>query len=92
MARCLEPPSVLFGAWPVSVVVATLQELDPVGFNQVNTAMLLRNTSGPNIRTEIFQQLGLADANEGGEQNGLNQVQQPLFGPAVSLDLVLQVL
>ena len=83
---------VLFGAWPVLVVVAALQELDPVGLDQVDTAMLLRNAPGPDIRTQIFQRFGLADANEGVAQNGLNQLQQPLCCAAVRLNPVLQVL
>ena len=83
---------VLFGAWPALVVVATLQELNPVGLDQVNTAMLLRDAPGPNIGTQIFQRFGLADAIEGVAQNGLNQLKQPLCCAAVRLNPVLQVL
>ena len=76
----------------VLVVVAALQEFDPVGFDQVDTAMLLRNTPGPDIRTQIFQWFGLADAIEGVAQDSLYQLQQPLGGATVRLNPVLQVL
>ena len=84
--------SVSFGALPVLVVIAALQEFDPVGFDQVDTAMLLRNTPGPDIRTQIFQRFGLADAIEGVAQDSLYQLQQPLGGATVRLNPVLQVL
>jgi len=63
---------VLFGAWPLLVVVAALQELNPVGLDQVHAAMLLRNTPGPDIRSQIFQGFGFADSIKGAAQNGLN--------------------
>lgn len=72
-----------------SVVVTALQELDSVGLDQIDTAMLLRDAPGPDIGTEVFQRLGLADAVEGVAQNGLNQIQQALGGTAVRLNPVL---
>ena len=78
-----------FDACSVSVVVAALQELDPVGLDQVDTAMLLRNASGPDIGPEVFQRFGLADAVEGVAQDGLDQLQQPLGGAAIRLNPVL---
>ena len=41
------PVGVLLGAGLVSVVVTALQQLDPVGLDQVGTAMLLRNSPRP---------------------------------------------
>ena len=46
----------------VLVVVAALQKLNPVGLDQVDTAMLLRNAPGPDIGPEVFQRFGLADS------------------------------
>jgi hypothetical protein len=83
---------VLFGPLPVLVVVAALQEFDPVEFDQVDTAMLLRNTPGPDIRTQIFQRFGFADAIEGVALYSLHQLQQPLGGTTVRLNPVLQIL
>ena len=83
---------VLFGAWLVSVVVAALQELNPVGLDQVDTAMLLGNAPGPDIRTQIFQRFGFADTFEWVAQDSLHQLQQPLGGATVRLNPVLQVL
>ncbi len=76
---------VLFGAWLVSVVVAALQELNPVGLDQVDTAMLLGDAPGPDIGAEVFQGFGLADAVEGVAQNGLNQIQLAQTLPTMAL-------
>ena len=72
-----------------SVVVAALQELDSVGLDQIDTAMLLGDAPGPDIGAEVFQGFGLADAVEGVAQNGLNQIQQSLCGTAVRPNPVL---
>ena len=72
-----------------SVVVATLQKLDSVGLDQIDTAMFLGDAPGPDIGAEIFQGFGLTDAVEGVAQNGLNQIQQSLCGTAVRLNPVL---
>jgi len=71
-------------------VIAALQELNPVGLDQVVTALLLRNAPGPDIGPEVFQRFGLADTIKGVSQNGFI-LQQPLCGAAVRFNPVLQV-
>ena len=59
---------------PASVVVAGLQEVDPIVLHEVDDAMFLGQAARPGAGVEILQRLRLADAGEGIAENGLDQI------------------
>ena len=55
-----------------SVVVATWEEVDPVGSHQIHEAMFLRDPARPHIGSEVLERLGLPDSLEGIPSDGFN--------------------
>jgi len=74
-----------------SVVVASLQELDPLGFHQIDATMFLSDSPRPHIWAKIFQWLWVADPLEWITQYGLDEFKEALGGAPFGLDPVAEI-
>jgi hypothetical protein len=73
-------------------VVASLQEVDSVGTYHVDHSMLLGETTGPEIRSEMTERLRLPDAGERIPNDRLNQIKEPQRKPTIRLNPEAEIL
>lgn len=57
-----------------SVVVSALKEVESIVTHQVDEAMLLGDSTRPDVGTEVPDRLGLADTREGVTADGFDEV------------------
>jgi hypothetical protein len=76
----------------LSVVIAPLQELHAISLHQLDAAVLLGEAARPDIRPEVAQRLGFANAGEGIAKDGPHQIEETPCRAAIVLDPMLQVI
>ena len=74
-----------------SVMEAGLKKMDLRVKHEIHDPVFLRQTSGPGIRCQIFQELWLSRSTEGVAKNVFDQVQSTKGNSAISLDPKSQV-
>jgi len=66
-----------------------LQKLNTISLDQIHAAVLLGNAPRPNIRSEVAQRFGLANATEGLAQDRADQFKEALCSWAGRASVVL---
>src|SRR5213593_4564683 len=74
------------------VMIACLQEVDPVRADEIDDAMFLRQAAGPGSRGEELQRLRPPDPGKGLAHDGLDQIERPERDLAVRIDPVPKIL
>jgi len=69
-------------------MVASLQEVAALFFDEVDEAMFLRDSARPYARTEAFQRLRFAFASERIAYHGFDQAKDPQSNLSILLDPV----
>jgi hypothetical protein len=73
------------------IVIARLEEIDPIFMDDIDDPVLLGQPPRPRTREDVLQRLGFADAGERISQNGLDEVQSPQSDSAINLDPVPEI-
>ena len=69
-----------------SVVIPRLQEIHSILEHPIDQPMLVREPPGADVRTKIFERLGLSDAFKRVSENRLEQIEKPERKLAIVLD------
>lgn len=74
-----------------SVVIAGLEELDPISEDFVDQPIRLIYPARPDVAAEVLERFGFANANEGVSQDCLDQIQRTQGSLAVCFDPVAEI-
>jgi hypothetical protein len=74
-----------------SIVIAAHEEVDPVITHQVEESMLLRDSTGPDVRTQVPERFWLSDSAEGVTYHRFDEIQHTEGNAPVDIDPVPEI-
>jgi hypothetical protein len=73
-------------------MIARLKKVDPTLTNKVDQPMLLRNAPRPDTRPQIFQRLGLANADKRFTDDHFDEIEDPKRHRPIGLNPMAEIL